>query len=77
MLLDFAGHSLGGALATLAAYDVRAVGKKYGKDCKVSCYTCASSPVHVPWLTRGLAQICSAFLSAQAVTTKQVVCVSC
>ena len=47
MLLNLAGHSLGGALATLAAYDVRAVGKKYGNDCKVSCYTCAplsSSP---------------------------------
>ena len=48
MLLSFAGHSLGGALATLAAYDVRAVGKKYGKDCKVSCYTCASSPAPLP-----------------------------
>ena len=37
--LCYAGHSLGGALATLAAYDVRAVGLAMGKDPRVSCYT--------------------------------------
>lgn len=30
---------MGGALATLAAYDMRATAKKYGKDARVSCYT--------------------------------------
>lgn len=34
-----AGHSLGGALATLAAYDVRALGKTHGCADNVSCIT--------------------------------------
>lgn len=34
-----AGHSLGGALATLAAFDVRRLGKKHGADPAVSCIT--------------------------------------
>ena len=33
------GHSLGGALATLAAYDMRAIAKQYGNEANVSCYT--------------------------------------
>ena len=33
------GHSLGGALATLAAYDVQAVGKSHDCPDKVTCMT--------------------------------------
>ncbi len=34
-----AGHSLGGALATLAAYDLKNVAAKHNLDVQVSCYT--------------------------------------
>ena len=30
-----AGHSLGGALATLAAYDAQVIGRRHNEDCKV------------------------------------------
>ena len=33
------GHSLGGSLATLAAYEVRELGKRYGRDKKLTCIT--------------------------------------
>ena len=39
MLGVWAGHSLGGALATLAAYDVRALGKSYNCTTPVTCIT--------------------------------------
>lgn len=34
-----AGHSLGGALATLAAYEFRAAARAHGKDLNIACYT--------------------------------------
>lgn len=34
-----AGHSLGGALATLAAYDFRKKARDNGVDLRVACYT--------------------------------------
>jgi predicted lipase len=33
------GHSLGGALAVLAAYDIRAAAHALGIDLRVTCYT--------------------------------------
>ena len=36
---DTAGHSLGGALATLAAYDLKNVADKAKLDVHISCYT--------------------------------------
>ena len=38
-MLCGAGHSLGGALATLAAYDLKGVAAKHNLDVQVSCYT--------------------------------------
>ncbi len=34
-----AGHSLGGALATLAAFDFRKKARDHGVDMRVACYT--------------------------------------
>ncbi len=37
-----AGHSLGGALAQLAAYDLAAAVHASGLDVRLACYTCGA-----------------------------------